>query len=193
LKSPALTLFELVERLALLTRAGLRESATDGALQPVHYQVLFYLNHANRFSNTPQALADYLGLTRGTVSQTVLVLARRKLVSRHSDAADGRVVRLALTEAGLACLGQLRVAQAWREAVAEVTPARLGSTKMVLAQVLDRVVERSGRRSFGVCSSCRHLQRLGPRTFYCGLLKDKLKSRETRLICREHQAGGAGV
>ena len=44
--------------------------------------VLFYLNQANRFSNTPQALTEYLGLTKGTVSQTVLVLESRCRRSR---------------------------------------------------------------------------------------------------------------
>jgi DNA-binding MarR family transcriptional regulator len=94
LKSQALTLFDLVERLSLLTRADLRQAGAAQGLQPVHLQVLFYLNQANRFSNTPQALTEYLGLTKGTVSQTVLVLARRKLLSRYADPRDGRVVRI---------------------------------------------------------------------------------------------------
>jgi len=51
-KSQALTLFDLVERLSLLTRAGLRQAGAAQGLQPVHLQVLFYLNQANRFSNT---------------------------------------------------------------------------------------------------------------------------------------------
>ena len=189
-KHPALTLFELVERLSQLTRAGLRETGSEHGLQPVHLQVLFYLSQANRFSNTPQALADYLGLTRGTVSQTLILLARRKLLSRHADARDGRVVRLALSESGAQLLAGLKVAQAWRAAVAEVTPARLGSTKLVLSQVLDRVVEHGGRRSFGLCATCRHVVRTGPRSYFCGLLREKLKSRETRQICREHAPAG---
>jgi DNA-binding MarR family transcriptional regulator len=53
----------------------------------VHLQVLFYLNQANRFSNTRSQLTEYLGLTKGTVSQTVLVLARRRLISRYADPA----------------------------------------------------------------------------------------------------------
>lgn len=186
MKHPALTLFELVERLSQLTRAGLRETGGEHGLQPVHVQVLFYLSQANRYSNTPQALADYLGLTRGTVSQTLILLARRKLVVRQADARDGRVVRLALSEQGAQVLSGLKVAQAWRDAVAEVTPARLGSTKLVLSQVLGRVIERGGRRSFGVCASCRHLERMGPRSYACGLTRERLASRETRQICREH-------
>ncbi|HEX5748870.1 MAG TPA: helix-turn-helix domain-containing protein, partial [Archangium sp.] len=114
MKSQALTLFDLVERLSLLTRADLRQAGAAQGLQPVHLQVLFYLNQANRFSNTPQALTEYLGLTKGTVSQTVLVLARRRLISRYADPRDGRVVRLILAEGGTTLLKTLSAGSAWR-------------------------------------------------------------------------------
>lgn len=171
----------------MLTRAGLRETGGEHGLQPVHVQVLFYLGQANRYSNTPLALAEYLGVTRGTVSQTLLLLARRKLILRTTDERDGRVVRLSLSTTGAQLLAGLQVAQAWREAVAELPPARLGSTKLVLTQVLDRVVQGAGRRSFGVCESCAHYLQTGPRSYRCGLMDERLTRAETRLICREHQ------
>jgi DNA-binding MarR family transcriptional regulator len=186
LKSQALTLFDLVERLSLLTRAGLRQAGAVQGLQPVHLQILFYLNQANRFSNTPLALTEYLGLTKGTVSQTVLVLARRRLVSRYADPQDGRIVRLVLTAAGGALLNTLNSASAWRDAVRTASPARVTSAMIVLRQVLVQVQSQSGKRSFGVCASCRHNQRLGPRSYFCGLMQEKLGSPEVRRICREH-------
>lgn len=186
MKSQALTLFDLVERLALLTRAGLRQAGRAQGLQPIHLQVLFYLNQANRFSNTPQALTEYLGLTKGTVSQTLLVLARRRLVTRYADPRDGRVVRLNLTEAGATLLKTLSSASAWRAAVQTASPARVTSAMVVLRQVLAQVQAQGGTRSFGVCSSCRHNQRLGPRSYFCGLMQEKIGSPEARQICREH-------
>ncbi len=186
MKSQALTLFDLVERLSLLTRVGLRQAGAAQGLQPVHLQVLFYLNQANRFSNTPLALTEYLGLTKGTVSQTVLVLARRRLVSRYADPQDGRIVRLVLTAAGRALLNTFNSAGAWREAVRTASPARVTSAMVVLRQVLAQVQSQSGKRSFGVCATCRHNQRLGPRSYFCGLMQEKLSSPEVRRICREH-------
>ena len=186
LKSQALTLFDLVERLSLLTRADLRQAGAAQGLQPVHLQVLFYLNQANRFSNTPQALTEYLGLTKGTVSQTVIVLARRRLISRYTDPRDGRVVRLILTEGGTTLLKTLSAGSAWRDIVQTASQARVTSAIVVLRQVLAQVQGQSGKRSFGVCASCRHIQRLGPRSYFCGLMQEKLSSPETRRICREH-------
>ena len=131
-------------------------------------------------------MTEYLGLTKGTVSQTLLVLARRRLVSRYADPRDGRVVRLVLTASGAALLKTLNAAGAWREAVNAASPARINSAMVVLRQVLAQVQAQSGARSFGVCASCRHNQRLGPRSYFCGLMQEKLSSPETRRICREH-------
>ena len=56
-KNP-LVLLELVERLGNLMRSELRKAGSDESLQPVHLQAMIYLARANRYSNTPQALAE---------------------------------------------------------------------------------------------------------------------------------------
>ena len=61
-KNP-LVLLEMVERLGNLMRAEFRRIGGDEQLHPVHIHALLYLSKANRFSNSPQALADYLGIT----------------------------------------------------------------------------------------------------------------------------------
>ena len=95
-KSP-IVLLELVERLGNLMRAQVRRASAQMQLQPVHMHALIYLSQANRYSNTPQALTEYLGLTKGTVSQSLLLLDRRGLVERYEDDVDRRVVRLRLS------------------------------------------------------------------------------------------------
>ena len=192
MRSQAPALFELIERLGTLTRTGLRQAGAAHGLQPIHLQVLMYLDQANRYSNTPQALADYLGLTKGTVSQSILLLARRKLVMRQADQRDGRVVRLVLTERGLAFLKEFSLTSAWREALQTASPARVSSAMVVLKQALSGLQAQAGKRTFGVCTTCRHNQRLGPRTYLCGLTQEKLSSREVRKICREHILPVAG-
>src|SRR5918911_664635 len=98
-KNP-LVLLELVERLGNLMRTELRKAGADESLHPVHWRASISLSRATRYSNTPQALADYLGLPKGTVSQTLLLLDRRGLIERFEDDIDRRVVRLRLSSAG---------------------------------------------------------------------------------------------
>ncbi|KAB2310093.1 winged helix-turn-helix transcriptional regulator [Betaproteobacteria bacterium SCN2] len=186
MKNQALILLDTVERLGNLLRVGLRQAGVAQGLQPIHLQALLYLNEANRYSNTPQALAEYLGLTKGTVSQSLLLLARRRLIARHADDKDGRVVRLTLTDKGKEVLKELGLTNAWRDALQSASPARLSSATKVLKEALATLQARNGYRSFGVCVTCRHNLHIGPRSYVCGLTKEKLSSREVSKICREH-------
>jgi DNA-binding MarR family transcriptional regulator len=186
MRNQALILLDTIERLGNLLRVSLRQAGVTHGLQPIHLQALLYLSEANRYSNTPQALAEYLGLTKGTVSQSLLLLARRKLIARHADEKDGRVVRLSLTDKGKEVLKELWLGNAWRDALQTASPARLSSATKVLKEALGSLQTKNGHKTFGVCVTCRHNLHIGPRSYVCGLTKEKLTSREVSKICREH-------
>ena len=57
----------LLERLGALIQQSVREDAARHGLLPIHLQVLHYLANANRYSDLPIAIADYFGITRGTI------------------------------------------------------------------------------------------------------------------------------
>ncbi|MFN2812475.1 MarR family winged helix-turn-helix transcriptional regulator, partial [Escherichia coli] len=65
---------------------------------------LHYLARCNRYSDTPLGVTEYLGLTKGTVSQSLKVLEGRGLISKLPDARDRRSVHLRLTDAGRALI-----------------------------------------------------------------------------------------
>ena len=60
----AVDVFDLIERMAALIRSEERKKCAEFGLQPVHLQVLDYLSRCNRYSDTPAALTNYLGMTR---------------------------------------------------------------------------------------------------------------------------------
>ena len=78
----------------------MRLSTDKDSISPLNFaqmNVLVYLAQANRSSNTPAAVTEYLRLTKGTVSQTLLALERGNWLERIPDRRDRRVVRLHLT------------------------------------------------------------------------------------------------
>lgn len=81
-----------LERLGHLYRSHLREFAYSEGLNLSQVESLIYLARCNRYSNTPLALAEYFGLTKGTVSQTVISLEKKKLLDKMIDQSDRRVV-----------------------------------------------------------------------------------------------------
>jgi len=178
---------DLVEALGRVLEGELRERAAAEGLQLVHLRALEFLDRANRYSNTPRALAEWLGLTKGTVSQSLLLLQRHGLVERTRDPEDGRVVRLGLTGRGRALLTRARRGGgAWGEAL-EAIPAQPGRVAAaLLRQLLLGMQARRGRLTFGACRTCRHLRPQGPGSFRCGLTGEPLRPRDTLRICREH-------
>lgn len=181
-------LLELVERLGNLMRSELRKAGSDESLQPVHLHALIYLSRANRYSNTPQALADYLGLTKGTVSQTLLLLDRRGLIERFEDDIDRRVVRLRLSSAGEQFLAEAQPTLAWQNATRNISPNRIRNATSALRETLSTLLEDNDGTLFGECSSCSWCQKLSQRIYRCGRMGDRLSGPETRRICRLYEA-----
>ena len=184
------SLLELIERICNLARSGLRTQSDSGQLQPVHLQALAFLGRANRYSNTPQILSEYLGSTKGTVSQSLLLLHRRGLIEREADPHDRRVVRLRLSAEGRRQLATSGLEREWASALADLPREQIDSALQVLAQALTNLQRARGGRSFGVCRTCHQFRREAGDRFRCGLTDEPLSSADTEKICREHEPRG---
>ncbi|MEQ1502500.1 MAG: MarR family transcriptional regulator [Myxococcota bacterium] len=172
----------VLERLAHLVQQDLRAIATAHGLALAQLEALQFLALANRFSDTPSTLAEYLGATRGTVSQTVTALERKGLVARVTDPTDRRVQHCAITDAG-------------RRLVEASFPAPIlaGVDGTAAAEALEgllvTLVGARGGATFGVCRSCAHFRRAASGA-WCGLVDQALTEPETAALCREHQPVG---
>ena len=175
-------LSDLVDRLGRITHALQFASG----LNPVQWEALRYLNHANKYSRSPSALAEYLGSTKGTISQTLIALEGKGYVRRARDAVDRRSVNIKLTESGRALLGDdpLRVVErAGGELSADDRRDVIVGMERLLG-VLNRTLGKSG---FGICSQCCYLvTRAEPDetgNCVCGLTSEPLSRDEIKMIC----------
>jgi DNA-binding MarR family transcriptional regulator len=180
-------LYEHLERIANLLRTDTRKSGVGKGLQPVQMEALHYLGSCNRYSNTPAAVADYLGLTKGTVSQTLGVLDASGLIERKPDVKDRRVVHLSLTERGRQVLTESIPPKTLKNAIALLPQRDRETAVAVLNQILRALQQANKLRTFGVCKSCRHHQLLADGTRRCGLTGEQLQLEEIDKICREHE------
>lgn len=178
----ALRAAHLIERLGRVLRSGDHAAG----LNPAQSEALRYLARANRFSRTPAALADYLGSTRGTVSQTLLALEAKGLIERRSNERDARSVTLALNKAGVDFL-KTDPARSLAMAVDETGAAPQLADGLEAA--LRAAISQRGGRAFGVCRTCRHFradQRAGANPHHCALLDEPLSGADAASICHEH-------
>lgn len=184
-------LLAYLERIGTLLRAEQRAAGGPHGLQAVHVAVLKYLHQCNRYSNTPAALTAFLGLTKGTVSQTLKVLERGGYIRRTDDNRDGRVVRLALTRKGHSVLSRTDQAGQRGGAVDGVPDADFEVTRHVLQVLLRHMQLSNGYRTFGQCATCRHLLHEGNGHYRCGLTREELERADTAKICFEHEPPAA--
>jgi DNA-binding MarR family transcriptional regulator len=178
------SLHALLACLSRVLQSEQRQQAVAAGLPAVQWTILQYLRQANRYSNTPQALGEYLGLTKGTVSQSLKRLEARGWVKRVADARDGRVVRLALTRGGLKQVDD-SIDTEWAAAAASLPGAERNAAEAALTRLLAGWQQSRQGRSFGVCRSCANFQ-AGPGEHRCGLTGEPLSEEDSTRICREH-------
>lgn len=179
-------MYERMERIANLMRSSVRKSGHSKGLQPVQMEALHYLSRCNHYSNTPMAVAEFLGLTKGTVSQTLAVLEGDGLVTKTTDAKDRRVVHLKLTQAGKAALCSAIPPEALSSALDQLSRAELQAVDSALQTLWVSLQKVNALKPFGVCASCGYHRRTDKGQALCGLTQEGLLEAEWDKICREH-------
>lgn len=177
--------FKLIERISSLLRSEERKKYAAIGLQPVHGQVLEYLANCNKYSNTHASVAEYLSLTKGTVSQSIQVLERKRFLQRQTDRIDGRIIHLSLTESGHALIEELKPLGIFKQAEAKISQQEFDTIDNALQTALGVLQKVNQNKSFGVCRTCRYFD-VDTHHYLCALTNEALDRDDTDKICREH-------
>ena len=185
---PSVHTVQLLDRLGRL----LHELQFVDGLNPAQWEALRYISRANLYSRSPGALAEFLGTTRGTVSQTLISLENKGYVRRERSAADRRVVRLELTEGGAKVLEKDPM-RAIEQAAACLDTATGDALRQGLNRLLCDVQGRFGLKPFGVCGECAlfcsgEADRTRTKRLMCGLTGEALEPRDIALLCVNYRA-----
>jgi DNA-binding MarR family transcriptional regulator len=180
-------IYSYIERLGNLLRADSRRDVAEYGLQPIHLEVLHYLSLCNRYSDTPMGVTDYMGQTKGTVSQTLKVLEKKGLLSKHPDSHDKRMTHLKVSNAGKELLQAAIPSSLLIHACAQLTEQSQTETIKVLKELLQAIQHSNGMKSFGVCHTCRYNHQKEDNHYFCELTQEALSNEEIQLICREHE------
>ncbi len=180
---------DILERLCNLLRMEVRTFGLRYGLQPVQIEALTYLTHCNRYSDTPQAVGEYLGLTKGTVSQSLNVLEQKSLLRKQQDRQDKRIVHLAATAKGRKLVEQSIPAKGLEAALQMTSSLEGRELEELLRSILRGMQHQNNRKTFAACHTCRFNEQR-KEGYVCGLTQEPLSEREIQLICREHQYPG---
>lgn len=180
-------IYDHVERLSELLRVDSRQAGAKHGLQPIQLEVLHYLSACNRYSDTPMAVTEYLGQTKGTVSQTLKLLESKGLLSKIPDQQDRRVSHLKISPEGKALLQQTIPSPMFIRACESLSDEKQSEIVSTLKELLLTLLQENRMKTFGVCGTCRYNTKAENEEFFCDLVKQPLTNNDITLICREHE------
>ena len=177
-----------ISLLSRLSRLINHEGHAEG-LKPAQWDALRYLAQANRFSRSPGALTAYLGATKGTISQTLMSLEKKGLVTKTQDPKDKRAVGLELTSTGKSFADQDAL-QPFQEVLSGLPAEEQKDIEAALEKLLLAKLRKDDNRPFGICKTCRHFRGNAPAgsPHFCDLLKEPLSETGSEKICIEQEA-----
>lgn len=183
-RHPAVKVAALVERMGRLL---ITEGHAEGLL-PVHWETLRYLYEANQFSRNLAGLTDYLGSTKGTVSQTLKGLEHKGLIEKEIDVKDRRTKRLALTQEGRQLLKQDPL-RSWGDDIETLPKREQEALERSLSTILRSRLAARGRAPFGQCLECIYFasKHEEGEPHYCSLLNVGLSEQNAQQICVEQE------
>lgn len=184
--SPTREIHDLIERLGNLVRADVRATSHTYGVRPVQLEALSFLTQCNRYSDTPQAVAEFLGLTKGTVSQTLKVLEEKGMLRKQGDARDKRLVHLKPTAKGRRLVERAVPAVLLLQGVNTLPEPESQAMAAALRVLLQSVQKANDLKTFAACHTCRFNQQVEG-GYLCELTLEPLAEHDITLLCREHQ------
>ncbi len=162
------------------------------ALNPAQWEALRFLSRANRYSRSPSALADFLGTTKGTASQTLNALESKGLVKRRRRASDRRSVDLEVTPSGMALVEKDPMGLVL-EAASQLSRDECEAMNAALGQLVGNLQRAIGLPEFGPCLDCVHfcVEHAAPEVLSvcrCALYDDELPSHDLHLVCANFES-----
>jgi DNA-binding MarR family transcriptional regulator len=161
-------------------------------LNPAQWEALRFLALANRRSRSPSALADFLGTTKGTASQTLIALESKGLVKRTRCVSDRRSVDLELTPQGVEMIGRDPMGLVL-DAVSELSEGECETMNGVLGGLVTSLQRRIGLPEFGPCLDCAHFceaiaEPEGQSGCRCALSQDELPQPDLDRVCANFES-----
>jgi DNA-binding MarR family transcriptional regulator len=160
-----------------------REMQFSQGLNPAQWESLRFMARANRYSRSPGALAAYLCTTKGTASQTLIVLEQKGLVAKLRHGRDRRQVQIQLTARGHKLLAKDPLAVI-EKAAACMSQELGGQMEKCLGVLMKDLKPHCASTEFGTCLNCSNCQKpAGGGKTTCCLNGDALSPADQKLFC----------
>ena len=181
---------EALSRLATVLRIDEWSRAKASGFNPTQLAILDLL--AGRGGGLGvREIAAHIGVSQPTATDSINALERKDCVAKQTDAADKRVVRVAVTAAGLAGLKHAHQEESFTEqAIAALGGGAREDLRLTLIKMIRHLQETGAIPVQRMCVSCRHFAPFAhadaARPHHCKFVDAAFGQRELRIDCHDH-------
>lgn len=186
------------DRLAAALRTDQWSQAGAVGLNPTQILALEYV--ASRYAQGVRIknIAEHLGVSQPTATDTIVALERKGLIEKKPDAKDARATSVLVTKQGSATLTSLAGAMlATETALSRLEPEE--QADLLLLQIkLIRLLQQAGAiPAQRVCVSCQYFKPYSYsdalKPHHCAFVNAAFGDRDLRLDCHDHETAEASV
>ncbi|MFZ5751784.1 MAG: MarR family winged helix-turn-helix transcriptional regulator [Pseudomonadota bacterium] len=183
-----------LSRLAILFRAAGWRTARERGLTPTQAEILAHVVH--RGPSRGVDIAEALGVTAATLSDSASTLVGKGLAARLADAGDARANRIGLTERGAKLASDMPNAPpALMTALASLPPGDIAATLRTLIRIIRALQEARAIPVQRMCVTCRHFRPHvhddAARPHHCAFVDAAFGDAGLRLDCADHEEAPA--
>lgn len=184
-------------KIGLALRSRSWQASNRTGVTPTQAAVVGLLD-AHRAGLRLTAVAEALGVSAATTSDTVAALVEKGLVARLADPDDARAVRLRATRKGRALSKRLADwPEFLRKAVATLDETEQGVLLRGLVKMIRALQEAGDIPVQRMCVSCRffrpYAHRDGDAPHHCDFVDAPFGDRALRVDCGDHEAADAAT
>lgn len=179
-----------IERIAAVQRAQRWAETDETSLTPTQARILGLL--ASRGPSRVTAIAESLGVSQPSATGSIKALESRGLVERQSDADDGRVANLRLTQTGRTAHRAANAGESPTDAaLAELSVPEQEALLVLLTKVIRGLQQQGAIVPQRTCVSCRyfraHAHANAKTPHHCDFVNAPIGGGDLRLDCGEHE------
>ncbi|NVK08939.1 MAG: winged helix-turn-helix transcriptional regulator [Tenacibaculum sp.] len=176
-----------LERISEAFRVLLWSESKENSLSPIQIQILIFLLFHSEEKCKVSYLAEEFNMTKATISDSIRVLLKKKLVQKFNNPSDTRSYIIGLTSQGKQIAEKsanftLNIEQPLSSLPEDQKKDILAGLLKVIYQLNKAGVITIQR----MCFTCSYYQNENNEHF-CKLLQFKLASKELRIDCPEHE------
>jgi DNA-binding MarR family transcriptional regulator len=182
---------EGLDRIGAAMRAERWDTAEGASLNPTQLDALAFVAGRERGVRL-RAVADQLGVTQPTATDSVAALVRKGLVTKTADPDDGRAVVLRATPAGREICRDIDASESAIERALSSLPAKEQQTLLHLViKTIRALQEAKAIAPQRLCVTCRHFRPFAHEDaelpHHCALVDAAFGGRHLRLDCPEQE------